>query len=700
MAVTPNRLAHETSPYLQQHADNPVDWYPWGDEAMAWARCSERPILLSVGYAACHWCHVMAHECFEDADTATLMNRLFVNIKVDREERPDIDQIYQAAHQLITRRSGGWPLTMFLTPEGKPFFGGTYFPKRSRYNRPGFDDVLARVAEVWAGQRAQVMAQGDELVHALADALTVRRADDGAQAGAGDRTDALQTTAARAASGLRDALMPAFDQVDGGFGDAPKFPQPAVLDALLRHAVAAHDDTTRDAVLLTLRRIAEGGLYDHLGGGFCRYSTDARWMIPHFEKMLYDNGPLLRLVAAAWQLTHEPLWRQVCEGTAAWLTREMQGSEGGYFSSIDADSEGKEGRFYVWQRDEVAQHLSMDEFAAFAARYGLDAPPNFEGHSWHLHVARPLADVAARLGRDEAACAALIADARARLFALREARERPGRDDKVLTSWNALAIDGMAFAARVFAEPRWAASARRAADFVRAALWRKGRLLATSKEGRSHLNAYLDDHAFMLGAVLELMQGDVLRIADLQLACALADLLLEQFEDSLDGGFFFTSHDHEALVVRSKPGHDGATASGNGTAALHLQRLGHLVGESRYVQAAQRTMALFADEVRRTPHGFPTLVTAMTETISPPTLVMLTGPSPALVPWRAALAGRYLPGALVLQLTADTSDLPDALVKPANTRPQAWVCRGPQCLPPITDVDLLLRALSHHDADS
>ena len=254
--------------------------------------------------------------------------------------------------------------------------------------------------------------------------------------------------------------------------------------------------------------------------------------------------------AAAWQLTHEPLWRQVCEGTAAWLTREMQGSEGGYFSSIDADSEGKEGRFYVWQRDEVAQHLGMDEFAAFAARYGLDAPPNFEGHSWHLHVARPLADVAARLGRDEAACAALIADARARLFALREARERPGRDDKVLTSWNALAIDGMAFAARVFAEPRWAASARRAADFVRAALWRKGRLLATSKEGRSHLNAYLDDHAFMLGAVLELMQGDVLRIADLQLACALADLLLEQFEDSLDGGFFFTSHDHEALVVR------------------------------------------------------------------------------------------------------------------------------------------------------
>jgi hypothetical protein len=700
MAVMPNRLTHETSPYLQQHADNPVDWYPWGDEAMAVARSSGRPILLSVGYSACHWCHEMAHDCFEDADTAALMNRHFVNIKVDREERPDIDQIYQAAHQLITRRSGGWPLTMFLTPEGKPFFGGTYFPKRSRYNRPGFDDMLSRVAEVWAAQRVQIMAQGDELVRALADALAVRHADDGSQAGAGDRTDALQMAAARAATGLRDALMPAFDQIDGGFGGAPKFPQPAILDALLRHAVAAHDNATRDAVLLTLRRMAEGGLYDHLGGGFCRYSTDARWMIPHFEKMLYDNGPLLRLVAAAWQLTHEPLWRQVCEDTAAWMMREMQGGEGGYFSSIDADSEGEEGRFYVWQRDEVVQQLGAAEFDAFAARYGLDAPPNFEGHAWHLHVARPLADVAAQLGRDEAECAALIADARARVFALRQVRERPGRDDKVLTSWNGLAIDGMAFAARVFAEPHWAASARRAADFVRAALWRNGRLLATSKDGRSHLNAYLDDHAFMLGAMLELMQCDVLRIEDLRFARALADLLLEQFEDPLDGGFFFTSHDHEALVVRPKPGHDGATASGNGTAALHLQRLGQLIGELRYVRAAQRAMTLFASEVRRTPHGFPTFVTAMTEALAPQTLVMLSGPSPALAPWRAALAGRYLPGVMVLQLPTDTGGLPDALAKPANARPQAWVCRGPQCLPPIAGIDLLLAALSQHDADS
>ena len=697
----PNRLAGQTSPYLQQHAANPVDWHPWGDEALALARSTERPILLSVGYSACHWCHVMAHECFEDHETAALMNRHFVNIKVDREERPDIDQIYQTAHQLIARRAGGWPLTMFLTPEGKPFFGGTYFPKRSRHGLPGFDDLLQRVAEVWRSQREQVLAQGDELVAALAATLPARQDgagigadDDGSHAGPGDRADALHETAALAAQGLRNALMQAFDADHGGFGGAPKFPQPASAGALLRHAVAAHDDAARDAVLSTLRHMAEGGLYDHLGGGFYRYSTDARWMIPHFEKMLYDNGPLLRLYAEAWQLSGEPLFRQVCEGTAEWLMREMQAGDGGYFSSIDADSEGEEGRFYVWQRDEVARQLGEAEWAAFAARYGLDAPPNFEGRAWHLHLARPLTEVADRLGRVEGECAALIADARARLFALREVRVRPGRDDKVLTTWNALAIDGMAFAARVFGEPRWAASARRALDFVRSALWRDGRLLATHKDGRSHLNAYLDDHAFLLGALLELMQGEPLRVADLQFACALADLLLDQFEDPQEGGFFFTSHDHEALVLRPKSAFDGAMASGNGVAALHLQRLGHLLGEPRYLVAARRTMALFAAEVRQAPHGHGTLVNALAEHVSPPTLVVLTGRPTEIAPWRAQLDGRYRPDMLAIQLPDDTADLPEALAKPVGPYPQAWVCRGPQCLPPIGDIESLLESVS------
>jgi uncharacterized protein len=686
----PNRLAAETSPYLQQHAANPVNWYPWGAEALALARASERPILLSVGYAACHWCHVMAHECFEDDDTAALMNRHFVNIKVDREERPDIDQIYQTAHQLLTRRAGGWPLTMFLTPEGKPFFGGTYFPKRSRYSLPGFDELLLRVAQAWGAQREPLRAQGESLVRALAATLPERQ----------EGADPLHETAARSAMGLRDALMQTFDAVHGGFGGAPKFPQPAQLGALLRQAVAAHDDPAREAVLLTLRRMAEGGLYDHLGGGFYRYSTDAQWLIPHFEKMLYDNGALLRLYAQAWQLTGEPLLRQVCEGTAAWLMREMQASEGGYFSSIDADSEGEEGRFYLWQREEAVQRLGAAEWTAFAARYGLDAPPNFEGRAWHLHLACPLAEVAARLRRSEGDCAALIAGACARLLALREARVRPGRDDKILTSWNALTIDAMAFAARVFGEPRWAASARRALDFVRTALWHDARLLASTKDGRSHLNAYLDDHAFLLGALLELMQNGPLRADDLRFACALADLMLEQFEDPQGGGFYFTSNDHEALVLRPKSGHDTAMASGNGMAALQLQRLGHLIGESRYLAAAQRTMALFAAELQRAPHAYATLVDALAEYRMPPTLVLLSGPSAAISAWHAQLDGRYRPGVLTIELPDDSAGLPQVLAKPAGAGPQAWVCRGPQCLPPLADIESLLACLTRDEADA
>jgi uncharacterized protein len=678
----PNSLAQETSPYLQQHADNPVDWHAWGDEALQLARRSDRPIVLSIGYSACHWCHVMAHECFEDAETAALMNRHFVNIKVDREERPDLDQIYQLAHQLITRRAGGWPLTMFLTPDGKPFFGGTYFPKRSRYNLPGFDELLTRVADVWGLQRAQVEAQGDELVRYLSSTLPKR-----------GETGALDQSAARSGSGLIEALMRSHDAVDGGFGGAPKFPQPASVGALLRMAQSEHDGAARDAVLHTLRRMAEGGLYDQLGGGFFRYSTDAQWLIPHFEKMLYDNGPLLRLYAEGWRVTGDPLFRSVCEETAAWLMREMQGGHGGYFSSIDADSEGEEGRYYVWDRQQLAAQLDAAPFAAFAARYGLDGPPNFEQRAWHLHAALPLADVARTLSRPEAECEALIGLARSRALASRATRTRPGRDEKVLTSWNALAIDGMAFAARTFGQPGWAASAGRAMELVRGQLWRDGRLLATHKDGRSHLNAYLDDHAFLLGATLELMQGGTLDAADLRFACALADAMLERFEDARDGGFHFTSHDHEALVMRPKSAHDGATPSGNGMAALHLQRLGHLIGEPRYLQAAERTMALFAADAAHTRHGFATLVSALAEWRRAPTVVLLTGAPAALAQWRSELDRRYLPDVLSLQLPDDTHGLPPAVARPSAARPRAWVCRGTQCMPPIDELDALADAL-------
>jgi uncharacterized protein len=684
-----NRLAGQTSPYLLQHADNPVDWQPWEPEAFALARSGDRLILLSVGYSACHWCHVMAHECFEDEETAALMNRHFVNIKVDREERPDIDQIYQTAHRLLTGRAGGWPLTMFLTPDGKPLLGGTYFPKRPRFGLTGFDDLLQRVADAWGKQREQLQAHGDALVAHLAATLP-RAGGDGEQ----DPDRSPASTAAKAAKALRAAAMQSFDPVDGGFGGAPKFPQPSTLQALLREAVAADDIAARDAVLLTLRRMAEGGLVDHLGGGFFRYSTDARWAIPHFEKMLYDNGQLLRHYAHGWQIGGEALFRQVCESTAEWLIREMQSPDGGYFSSVDADAGGVEGSFYVWQRDEIARRLTVDEFAAFAARYGIDAEPNFEHRDWHLNAAVPVAKVAAAMGRPVADAEALIEAARSKLFALRETRARPGRDDKVLTAWNALAADGMAFAARVFGAPRWADSARRAVEFIAASMRREGRLLAAHKDGRSHLNAYLDDHAFMLAAVLELMQGDVLRAADLRLACELADSMIENFEDTRDGGFFFTRHDHEALVLRPKSGNDNAIASGNAVAALCLQRLGHLVGDPRYGAAARKVLALFGADAERVPLAYPTLVTALAESDSPPALVILCGPQEATSVWRVELAKHYLPGVITVQLDGDTAVLPSALARPTRDRPQAWVCRGTNCLPPVEDLASLLRSVS------
>ena len=692
-----NRLAAETSPYLQQHATNPVDWYPWGEAALAAARVSGRPILLSVGYSACHWCHVMAHECFEDDETAALMNRHFINIKVDREERPDIDQIYQSAHQLIARGPGGWPLTMFLTPEGKPFYGGTYFPKRPRYGRPGFDQLLARISAAWDDERDELLKQGDALVRALESTVPAKSA---AAAASPDAAADLEKLATRTASDLIQLSMQTFDSRHGGFGGAPKFPHPSTLDALLRLAVTREEHDARDAVLLTLRKMAEGGLYDQLGGGFYRYSTDERWMIPHFEKMLYDNGPLLRLYAEAWQLTRDPLFRDACAGTASWLMREMQSPEGGYYSSFDADSEGEEGRFYVWDREAIetglGAHLEGAELAAFSARYGLDQPPNFEKVAWHLHVARPLAEVASATGLGEAECAAAIERARARLFALRAARVPPGRDDKILTSWNALAIDGMMFASRVFGEAEWAVSARRALDFIRSTMWRDGRLLATYKDGHAHLNAYLDDHAFLLAALLEAMQRETLERDDVAWAREIADLLLQQFEDIAGGGFFFTSHDHETLVVRPKPGYDGATPSGNGMAALHLQRIGHLAGDSRYLLSAEHALALFAGEVSRVPHGYPMMVSALDELRRPPPVVILTGPpedSATLAGWRSLLAQMYVPGLIALQLGDRVEGLPETIVKPRRESVQAWICRGAQCLPPVAHPQSMIDAL-------
>jgi uncharacterized protein len=662
----PNRLARETSPYLQQHAANPVDWYPWGEEALQRARREDKPILLSVGYSACHWCHVMAHESFEDPEVARVMNRLFVNVKVDREERPDLDQIYQTAHQMLAQRPGGWPLTMFLAPDGAPFFGGTYFPKTPRHGMPGFPDLCERIAAIWREKRADITAQNSEVLKAFARTLPQRAAQ-------------RAEFSPEVTKAMLESLRASFDARFGGFGGAPKFPHPTDLELCLRKGEI-------EMARLTLKRMCEGGIYDQLGGGFCRYSVDAQWMIPHFEKMLYDNGPLLALLADAWLVTGDSLYSRCAEETAGWIMREMQSPEGGYYSSLDADSEHEEGRFYVWSREEVQRLLTEEEYLVTSSRFGLDRVPNFEERHWHLHVSKPVAR----------SNEALLKTAKQKLFAAREKRVRPGRDEKVLVSWNALAVRGMAHAGRVFGRADWIASAGRALELIRTRMWRDGRLLATYKDGRAHLAAYLDDYAFLIAAVLELMQASF-STEDLNFAEALANVLLEQFEDAEGGGFFFTARDHEQLIHRPKPGHDNATPSGNALAAWALGRLAALTGEERYASAAGRTLELFYPAMRDYPAGFGAMAIALDEHLAPPRTLVLRGRADALPAWQAGLVREFLPGATVVAIPDGTPGLPPALDKPA--RPEAvngWLCRGVTCLEPISDLVDLTKALKEN----
>jgi hypothetical protein len=682
-----NRLAQETSPYLRQHADNPVDWHPWGPEALTRAQAEGKPILLSIGYSACHWCHVMAHESFEDPAIARRMNELFVNVKVDREERPDIDQIYQTAHQMFNQRGGGWPLTAFLTPDEMPFFVGTYFPKTSRYGLPGFAQLLERVASYFREHPDEIARQSESVAGAFARTAS--------QAGApGDFSGELIAEAI-------GTLKASFDKEHGGFGGAPKFPHPADLELCLRRYAATGDRHALNVCAFTLERMAEGGIYDQLGGGFSRYSVDATWTIPHFEKMLYDNAPLLRLYAETYAATQNPLFARVVDETAQWVMREMQSLEGGYYSSLDADSEHVEGKFYVWTPGEVDALLTPEEYSILAPHYGLDSQANFEGKHWHFALVQPLRVVAAALGRTETECAELLEAARQKLFAARERRVRPGRDEKILTGWNALMIRGMARAASVFGRDDWLVSARRALDFIRATLWEqdaaRGRLLATYKDGRAHLNAYLDDYAFLLDALVELMQADF-RPEDLAFAQTLAEVLLERFEDRDAGGFFFTSHDHERLIHRPKPGHDNATPSGNGTAAFALNRLGHLIGEPRYLEAASRCVAAFYPSMRDSSGGFATLAMALEELLVPPTVIVLRGPLPRMRPWLRELRPEFRPRTLLVGLDTVFNDLPPALDKPgAPGRVNAYVCRGVTCLEPVSAVDALRSLLEQPD---
>ena len=683
-AARPNRLIHETSPYLRQHAHNPVDWYPWSEEALNQARRTGKPILLSIGYSACHWCHVMAHESFEDDATAQVMNALFINIKVDREERPDLDKIYQTAFQLLHRRAGGWPLTLFLTPDDQiPFVGGTYFPKTPRYGMPAFIDILGRVSAHYHQHARDVREQNQALQEALHAELILPTSG----------TARLTRAPVQAA---RDHLLRNVDPVHGGFGGAPKFPHPVSLERLLRHGVARPPDAPAAAALWrTLRQMAKGGIYDHLGGGFYRYSVDAEWGIPHFEKMLYDNGPLLALYSQAWQATAEPQFRTVAEDTGAWALREMQAPEGGYYATLDADAEGEEGKFYLWTPDQVRALLSAEDYAAFAACYGLEQPANFENHAWHLRQTADPAEVAKRLGVEPIQIAAGLTRAREILREARSHRVWPGRDEKVLTSWNGLMIKGMAAAGRHLGRTDFVASAERALDFIRTRLWGEGRLLAVYKDGQARLNAYLDDYAFLIDGILELLHCRW-RDGDLDFALTLADVLLDQFEDRPTGGFFFTTHDHEPLIQRPKPAHDDALPAGNGIAAQVLLKLGHLTGRTAYLDAAEQTLRWAWPLLQQTPTACNALLTALEDDLEPGQLVVLRGAGAALDAWRARCVEPCAPRRLTLAIPAGAS-VPAGLLaeRQAGTAPvTAYVCAGLQCLPPIATLTELESVLA------
>jgi len=681
----PNHLAGQTSPYLLQHADNPVEWYPWGETALQRARAENKPILLSIGYSACHWCHVMAHESFEDLQVAVLMNAHFINIKVDREERPDLDQIYQDAHYMLNHRPGGWPLTMFLTSDQLPFFGGTYFPKTARHGMHGFIDLLPRVAELFHTRQADITQQNAALLKLFSQMLPAP--DDLTGDFPGDSHQIIEEAWTR--------LYHLYDRIDGGFGDAPKFLHPAELAFCLRCFVAEGKQDALQLVTHTLEKMAAGGLYDQLGGGFCRYSTDRYWRIPHFEKMLYDNALLLPLYADAWLITQNPVFQRVVEETIAWAVQEMwigkDDREGGAFcSSLDADSEGEEGKFYIWTRDAVQATLTHEEYAVTAAYYGLDRPPNFEHAFWHLERVQTIAETAHQLHLSETKTQYLIEQARQKLISARVQRVRPGRDDKILTSWNALMIKGLARAGQVFQRPGWVALAQQAVDFINRRLWINGRLLATCKDGKAHLDAYLDDYAFLLDGLLTLIQTNF-RQRDLGFAQALAEVLLDQFEDTETGGFFFTSRDHEKLIHRVKTGHDNATPAGNGIAAIALQRLGHLLVESRYLQAAECTLRVFFRDIRHQPNTHCSLMIALEELLTPPRIILLRGEQEALSTWQTALIPHTLQS-MIVALPAGLTDLPDALNKPspANGKVGAWLCEGRRCLPEIQQMDTLV----------
>jgi uncharacterized protein len=677
----PNRLANETSPYLLQHADNPVDWYAWGPEALDRAKREDKPILLSIGYAACHWCHVMAHESFEDEETARLMNDNFINIKVDREERPDIDGIYMQAVQAMTGQ-GGWPMTMFLMPDGSPFYGGTYFPPHDRHGLPSFRKVLESVSDAWRSKREGVAQSAEQLRDIYDSNLAQSR-------GGGSLSRELL-------EGVYRSLEQRYDVRAGGFGGAPKFPATMVLDFLLRYSKRADNKEALEMVVNSFRKMARGGIYDQIGGGFARYSVDASWLVPHFEKMLYDNALLTRLGAHLWQATKDEEIRRVTIETVEWVGREMTAPEGGFYSSLDADSEGHEGKFYVWTDEEIDSILGADA-PAFMTYYGVTAGGNFEGRNI-LFVPADRKDAAARAGVDEVTLDTILARARRILYDARARRMWPGRDEKILASWNGLMLRGVATAARAFGRDDFRKLAIRNADFLAREMVRDGRVMRSHKEGVTRISGFLEDHAAVaLGflAVYELTFDEQW----VNRARAIADAMLEWFWDDQVGAFFDTARDAERLITRPRDVTDNATPSGTSLAVELLLHLAELQQDAEYRRRATFALEALAEPMLRFPTAFGHLLGNADMELYGAIEVALIGERShhGFTLLERTVAERYVPSLVLaggnfgersmIKLLEDRPLIDD--------KPTAYVCRHYTCDRPVTTPELLASQLEN-----
>ena len=668
-----NRLSRETSPYLLQHAHNPVDWYPWGEEAFAKAKNENKPILLSIGYSACHWCHVMEHESFENEKIAALMNELFVNIKVDREERPDLDEIYMNAVQMLTGR-GGWPMTMFLTPDRKPFYGGTYFPPEDRQGMPGFARILHGVSQAFR-------ERPEEVEKSVAQILTALQRMSEAQ----ETTKNLSPTII--ADGA-DKIARAYDADNGGLGQAPKFPNAGVYELFLRHYSRSQNERFLEMVVHTLTKMAQGGIYDHLGGGFHRYSVDAKWLVPHFEKMLYDNAQLVRIYAHAHTITREPLFKSVVNETIDYLLREMLHPEGGFYATQDADSEGEEGKFFVWTEDDVTRLLGDEDAAIFCRMFDVGEPGNFEDKSI-LHPILTVDQASKLFRKDPSEVAALVARAKQKLFAAREKRIKPFRDDKIIAAWNGLILSGLAEAIKLSGNPAWIDAAQRTVEFIFSKMFHDGFLLHTYKDGQAKLLGYLDDYAFLAVGLLDLYEALFDR-SYLERASQLTEIMLREFWDERDGGFYFTGKSHEQLISRAKPIFDASIPSGNAMATQLLLRLYHFGGNDRYRAGAEKVLRSYYDAMESQPFGFAHMLCALDLYLERAKEIVIVG-NPAHADAKALIAevnSLYLPNK-VLQLAAPGTALAD--ISPLlqgkteiDGKATAYVCQNFTCSAPVT----------------